>query len=556
MAARGEDQALAAAGEPVARASFTPLADRRSVLDRAHRGDIEGALGRVRSFDTEPRRSLRRRVATLLAIMGPGVVVMVADNDAGGLSVYAQAGQDHGLRLLGLLVLLAPVLFVNQEMVSRLGAVTGAGHARLIFERFGRRWGSFALADLLILNFLTIVTEFIGVALALGYFGVSRYVSVPLAALVLVAVTGTGSFRRWERAMYALVAASLVAVPLAVLAGTHHADAQVVAATAGRTLDGNVLLFVIALVGTTVAPWQLFFHQSNVVDKRITARWLGYERVDTLVGTVLFTVGAVAVLGACAMAFGGTHLHGGFVDAGRTAVGLRQQAGAWAGTLFAVALLNGSVMGAGAVTLATSYAIGDVFGVKHSLHRRWRDAPVFHGSFAGLVALAATVVLLPGAPLGLATVGVQALAGILLPSATVFLLLLCNDHAVLGPRTNPPWLNAVASVVVGGLIVLSALLTLTTLFPGLNPAAAAVVLTAALAGSLALMATTSRRSGRRPPFAGTRWQRDTWTTPPLETLPPPPRSRWRSFGLVVLRMYLSLAAVLAMVRIFRLMAGG
>ena len=177
----------------VAEPAFNSSADRRSALDRAHRGDIEGALGVVHAFDTAPRRSWGRRLATLVAIMGPGIVVMVADNDAGGLSVYAQAGQDHGLRLLWLVVLLAPVLFVNQEMVARLGAVSGAGHARLIFERFGRRWGNFALGDLLLLNLLTIITEFIGVALALGYFGVSRYVSVPLAAVTLIVVTGTAA---------------------------------------------------------------------------------------------------------------------------------------------------------------------------------------------------------------------------------------------------------------------------------------------------------------------------------------------------------------------------
>ena len=192
----------AEAERQVAKVWFAPSADRRSLLDRAHRGDVVGALGKVPSVDTGPRLSMRRKVATLLAIMGPGVIVMVADNDAGGIATYAQAGQDFGFRLLWLVVVLAGVLLVNQEMVGRLGAVTGAGHARLIYERFGRRWGSFALGDLLVVNFLVIVTEFIGIALGLGYFGVSREVSVPLAALALIALPLTGSFRRWERAMY------------------------------------------------------------------------------------------------------------------------------------------------------------------------------------------------------------------------------------------------------------------------------------------------------------------------------------------------------------------
>jgi NRAMP (natural resistance-associated macrophage protein)-like metal ion transporter len=538
----------------VVNVSFTPPAERRSLLDRAHHGDIEGAFGRVASFDTGPRRSVRRRIATLLAVMGPGVVVMVADNDAGGLSVYAQAGQDHGLRLLWLILVLAPVLFVNQEMAARLGAVTGAGHARLICERFGHRWGFFALADLLLLNLLTLVTEFIGVALALAYFGVPRYVSVPLGALTLIVVTGSGSFRRWERAMYTFVAIGLVAVPLAVLSFLrHHTATETVAARPGTSLSGSALLFVIAMIGTTVAPWQVFFHQSNVVDKRITPRWLGYERVDTLVGTLLFAIGAVAVLVACAAAFDGTRAQGAFVDAAHVAAGLRDHVGAWGGALFAVALLNGSVLGAGTITLATSYALGDVFGLKHSLHRPWGDAPLFHGSFVIVVGVAAGAVLIPSAPLGIVTVGVQALAGVLLPSATVFLLLLCNDQAVLGPWTNPRWLNTVATVVVGTLIVLSALLTLTTLFPHLNAAVVAVGLAGVLLVTLAGCAIGRERRPTAPAFPGTPWERATWTMPPLEKLPPPARSRARSAGLAVLRVYLVFSAGLVVLKMAELM---
>jgi Mn2+/Fe2+ NRAMP family transporter len=551
--ARGQGSADAAV---VWDASFAPPADRRSVLDRAHRGDIDGALGRVRAIDTGPRKTSRRRLATLLAVMGPGLVVMVADNDAGGISVYAEAGQNYGLTLVWLLLLLAPVLFVNQEMVARLGAVTGAGHARLIFERFGRRWGAFALGDLVLLNFLTVVTEFIGVALALGYFGVSRYVSVPLAALALVAVTVGGSFRRWERVMYALIALNLLVIPLVFLS---HAQVGSVAHVSAPGLEGGfdatALLFVIALVGTTVAPWQLFFHQSNVVDKRISARWLGYERADTLLGTLLFVVGAIGILVACAFAFGGTPLHGEFVDAGAVARGLDASVGSSAGAIFALVLLNASVLGAGIVTLATSYAVGDVSGVKHSLHRGWRDARTFHGTFAGVIALAAAVVLVPGLPLGLVTTVVQALAGILLPSASVFLLLLCNDRAVLGPWVNPRWLNAVGTLVVGALLVLSALLTLTTVLPGIAVEKTAIALAGAVVAVLVALAVAGR--GRRhhstdEPFRGTPWERATWTMPPLETIAAPPRSRSRTIGLVALRAYLTLAVLLLIVKAVQL----
>jgi Mn2+/Fe2+ NRAMP family transporter len=516
----------------VTRARFGPDADRRTAGDRAHRGDIEGALGRVSSLDTGPRHTLGRRLVTLLAVMGPGLVVMVADNDAGGISTYAQAGQEYGLRLVWLVAILAPVLYVNQEMASRLGAVTGAGHARLIVERFGRRWGAFALGDLLALNLLTLVTEFVGVSLALGYFGVSRYISVPVAALMLIGVTATGNFRRWERTMYLGIVASLVAVPLLVLSRS-ASRAAAVAVHVGPVAHSSGLLFVIALVGTTVAPWQLFFQQSNVVDKRITARFLGYERVDTAIGTLLFAVGALAVLLACAFTFDSSPLHGTFADAGAVAKELRSRAGAIEGSLFAVALLDGSFIGASAVTLATSYAVGDYFGLRHSLHRPWRDARTFHRTYAISVVVAAAVVLAPGVPLGLVTTAVQALAGILLPSATVFLLLLCNDHAVLGPWANPRWLNAVAITVVGALLILSALLVLSTAFPSLPVTSTAIGLSIVLGLALLGAASTIGRQRSRIERHPVETPR-IWTMPPIESLAAPSGSRGRTFCLVVL----------------------
>src|SRR6202158_3672750 len=170
-----------------------------AVLDEAHVGDIHGAFGTIRLSDVAPRRTWRRRLLTLAAIVGPGLIVMVGDNDAGGVSTYAQAGQDYGYSLLWTLVLLIPVLIVNQEMVVRLGAVTGVGHARLIIERFGKFWGAFSVGDLFLLNFLTIVTEFIGVALGAQYFGLPSFVAVPVAALLLVSITVSGRFEVWER---------------------------------------------------------------------------------------------------------------------------------------------------------------------------------------------------------------------------------------------------------------------------------------------------------------------------------------------------------------------
>ena len=549
MRARATRPGHGAVSGDVTAVTFGPAADRRNAADRAHRGDLEGALGVISAFDTGPRRGAGRRLAALSAVLGPGLVVMAADNDAGGISTYAQAGQDYGVRIAWLVVLLVPVLFVCQEMAARLGAVTGAGHARLITARFGRRWGGFALADLLALNLLTLVTEFVGVSLSLGHFGISRLVSVPAAAAFLIAVTASGSFRGWERAMYVLIAASLAAVPLAVIAWAHRGQAAASAATA----HGGAVFLAVALVGTTVAPWQLFFQQSNVVDKRITTRFLGYERADTALGTALFAVGALGVLLACGFAFGPAGLHGAFTDAAAAARGLRTQAGGAAGALFAVVLGAGSVLGASAVTLATSYAVGDYFGLRHSLHRRWREARTFHRTYAACVLAAAAVVLIPQVPLGLLTTAVQALAGILLPSATVFMLLLCNDREVLGPLVNPRWLNVLASTVIGSLLGLSALLTVTTIVPRL-PLAPAVtglaVAIAVLAAGAALIAVRARPAPAPGPA-----DRRTWTMPPIESLRPPARSAWRTLGLVVLRCYLLAAVIILAVRAIQLALG-
>src|SRR5438046_5774241 len=241
-----------------------------SALDvELHQGDIHGAFGTIRMSDVTPRRTWRRRMLTLLAIVGPGLIVMVGDNDAGGVSTYAQAGQDFGYSLLWTLLLLIPVLVVNQEMVVRLGAVTGVGYARLITERFGRSWGWFSAGGIFLLNFLTISTEFMGVSLAGEYFGLKPFISVPIAAALLVGITISGNFRRWERAMFVFLFASLLVLPLVVLSHPSPGAALqgfLVPGVEGG-LTSNSALLIVAIVGTTVAPWQMFFQQSNVIDK-------------------------------------------------------------------------------------------------------------------------------------------------------------------------------------------------------------------------------------------------------------------------------------------------
>jgi NRAMP (natural resistance-associated macrophage protein)-like metal ion transporter len=527
------------------------------VLDEAHIGDIRGALGTIRMQDSGERHGWRSRAMALLAIMGPGLIVMVGDNDAGGVSTYAQAGQNYGTSLLWVLLLLIPVLIVNQEMVIRLGAVTGVGHARLIFERFGRFWGAFSVGDLFLLNFLTIVTEFIGVSLALGYFGVSRYLAVPIAAVALVAITSTGSFRSWERFMYVFVVANFLVIPLLVLSHPSAGDVahHVFVPSIRGGANSTAVLLIIAIVGTTVAPWQLFFQQSNIIDKRITPRWINYERADTVIGAFVVVIGAGALIAVTAFAFAGSPDFGHFSDAGAVASELAQRLGSSAGTFFAIVLLNASLIGAAAVTLATSYAFGDVFGAKHSLNRGPLDAKLFYASFTAMVLAAAGVVLIPGAPLGLITTSVQALAGVLLPSATVFLLLLCNDREVLGPWCNAPWLNAVASVIVGVLVELSLILMASTLYPGVNVTRLFLYLSLALVAILvgmALLALRNRPGATVEVAKLAKERRSMWTMPPLALLERPVWSPGRKAGMLLLRGYLVVAVLLLIVKTVQL----
>ncbi len=539
------------------------LVSRSAVLDDAHLGDIEGALGRIKLGDDANRSGWRRRLVTFLAIVGPGLIVMVGDNDAGGVSTYAQAGQNYGYTLLWVLLLLIPVLIVNQEMVVRLGAVTGVGHARLIIERFGKFWGAFSVGDLFLLNFLTIVTEFIGVSLALRYFGVSSYVSVPVAAALLVAITLSGSFRRWERAMFLFITASLVLLPLLLLAHPSYASVGyhfVVPGIHGG-VSSDAILLIIAIVGTTVAPWQLFFQQSNVIDKRITPRFIGYERTDTSLGAFVVVIGAAAILIVAVFAVHGTKLAGHFTRA----LGVANALGAHSrvlGALFAIVLLDASIIGAAAVTLSTSYAFGDVFGLKHSLHRKFRDARPFYASYSAMIAVAAGVVLIPSAPLGLLTTAVQALAGVLLPSASVFLLLLCNDAEVLGPWMNHRWLNVLASVIIGVLLALSGTLVVTTLFPRFNSAKVAIWMSALLlAGAAAtggwLWLTRSRRPEPRPHprTVMSRAERQSWRMPQLALLKPVAWSPGTRLGMAMLRGYLVISVLLLVVKAVQLGGG-
>jgi Mn2+/Fe2+ NRAMP family transporter len=543
--------------------------DRGATVDSAHVGDIRGALGTISLDDLAARRSMPAKLKTLLAIVGPGLIVMIGDNDAGAFSVYGQAGQNYGTHLLWTFLLLIPVLFVNQEMVLRLGAVTGVGYAKLILERFGRFWGAFSVSTLFILNALTIVTEFIGITLAAGYLGLPKVLAVVLAAMVIIASAMTGSLRRFERIAMVFCAGSLVLIPVYVLA--HPGVGQMASGFVLPSVPGGggqlatVMLLIIGIVGTTVAPWQLFFQQSYVVDKRITPRFMKYEKVDLIIGIGVVIVGGAAIMGAMTTAFAGTAAAGHYTNAAGLAAGLTAYAGKAAGALFAVALLDASMIGAFAVSLSTAYAMGDVLGLKHSLHRGAGQAKGFYVMYAGLIGLAAAIVLIPGSPLGLLTEGVQVLAGVLLPSATVFLLLLCNDKAVLGPWVNGRWTNIFSAAVIALLITLSLILTVSVAFGHINAAQILAILAACagaalLAGACVLVRGQLRGRGGAPAAATAvridKAERERWRMPPLATLAVPPMSTARKLIMGGMWAYIIIAMGVVVVRIVQLALGG
>ena len=530
-----------------------------AVLDSAHIGDIRGAFGTIKLGDHGARTTWKQRWQTLLAILGPGLIVMVGDNDAGAFGTYTQAGQNYGTSLLWTLLLLVPVLYVNQEMVLRLGAVTGVGHARLIFERFGKFWGAFSVIDLFLLNALTIVTEFIGISLGLDYLGVSRIWGVGIAALIIIAAASTGDFRRFERFSLFLVFASLLLVPIVVM--VHPAPGQIahdffVPQMPKDSKLSDVMLLIIGIVGTTVAPWQLFFQQSYVIDKRITPRFMRYQKMDLWLGIVMVVVGAVAMISFTAGTFAGQVEFGNFTDAAGVASGLEKYFGRVPGVFFAIALIDASIIGALAVSLSTAYAIGDTFAVKHSLHRKPSDAKGFYAVYVGLIIVAAALVLTPGTPLGLLTNLVQTLAGVLLPSATVFLLLLCNDKAVLGPWVNSKGLNWFTAAIIAVLVMLSVILTAAVLFPEISDEHILGVL---IGGTLigAVLAFGVKVYEQRKGIAVTpledlkltQDERDNWRMPAIDTLPAARLSLSSRMWMLVLRGYLVVAAGLLIVKL-------
>lgn len=534
-----------------------------AVLDEAHVGDIRGAFGSIRRNYNVAPRDWKQRLKVVLAILGPGLIVMVGDNDAGAFGTYAQAGQNYGYTLLWTLILLIPVLFVNQEMVVRLGAVTGVGHARLILERFGKFWGAFSVIDLFVLNALTIVTEFIGIDLGLRYLGLPNIPGILISAIIIMFAVSTGSFQRFERFAMCLVGGTLIMIPMYFMIGPPIAEIArhtLIPSIPNEGKLSDVMLLIIGIVGTTVAPWQLFFQQSYVIDKRITPRFIKYERLDLALGIGVAIFGGLVIIACAAFAFRAHPEFGNFTDVGAVAAGMEKYFGKVIATMFAFALIVSSIIGASAVSLSTAYALGDVMSLNHSLHRKPGDAKGFYGVYFGLIIIAAALVLTPGVPLGLLTSAVQTLAGVLLPSATVFLLLLCNDKDVLGPWVNGRAVNLFTGAIVAVLVMLSIILTASVVFPDITAIQIESILiggivAGVLVGVVVLVAKKTRPGAIQQAPINCR-ERDEWRMPPLDRLPPNKMSLLSRLWMGVLRTYLVVAAGLVLARIGFLIVHG
>jgi len=411
-----------------------------------------------------------RNMLTFLMVFGPGLIVMEADNDAGAVSTYVQAGAQYGTHLLWILIVLLPMTYFVQEMVVRLGIATGQGHAAMIYQRFGKWWGRFSLIDLLLINFLTLVTEFAAIALALNKLGVDARIGVPLSAIALMFLVGTGSYRRWERIVVALclldVAWIAIAFYLRPPLGEVVSHSMVPTSPEGGITPSFIFL-VIAIVGTTIAPWQLFFQQSCVADKRLRFSDLGWAQLDTLVGAV-FTI---AVAGCMVIVGKASKIHGiPFLDPAQMAVALRPFTGVGVQTGILLLMLNAAVLGTTAISLSSAWAYGEVRGWPHSLQLPLRDAPGFYSVYFGCVALAASIVLIPRAALQLIILSVQVLAGVMLPSAIIFLQLLLNDRDLLGDEfSNKTWNNWINWTIIVVFFVLSLALAVQVIAPELFP---------------------------------------------------------------------------------------
>jgi Mn2+/Fe2+ NRAMP family transporter len=435
--------------------------------------DMKRATDRRRVRDHRAGGGRGRFLWLLWLLVGPGILVMLGENDGPSMISYAQTGASYGAGFfLPFIVLTFAMAYVVQEMTVRLGAVTKRGHAELIYARFGRFWGFFAMADLVFGNLLTLVTEFIAVRAGLGFFGVPPALAVLGAFLVVVGVVLTRRYWTWERITLCFAAFNLIFVPVAFLA--HPVGGQVVRAflTWGPIPGGvnaGFTLLVMSNIGATVTPWMLFFQQSAVVDKGLTAADIGHGRFDTAPGAVLAAIAAIATLLATAPLFV-HHVDVSNFEGAAFAQALKPYVGKVGATLFAIGIFEAGLVAAITISSSSAYAFGEVTGSARSLNSTLREGWPFYAVLAAAAGIAAALVLIPNAPLVFIVLMVNVIAVLAMPPAIVFLLLLVNDREIMGEHANGR-LDNFLGVSVTVLLVLAGLIYgITTIFPHLLPA--------------------------------------------------------------------------------------
>jgi Mn2+/Fe2+ NRAMP family transporter len=409
-------------------------------------------------------RRISKILKLFLIIAGPGIIVMVADNDAGGITTYAATGAKYGYDLIWFLAFLGPIAYFIQEMTVRLGAVTKRGHAEAIFDAFGRFWGWFSFFDLGLTNQLTLITEFIGMTAALSIFHIPPLLTVVIVIILMGLMVLQGKYWTWEKLAIFFCLINLIYIPAAFM--VHPSVSAVLSSgfiphfPAGK--PGDLLFFLMANVGTTIAPWMVFFQQSSVVDKGMKEKDIPWGQFDTIVGA-FFTV-VVAIFCVILTA---TVLRGVDIESAGQAAQMLMGINKWVGTFLAIGLFDAGFLGAICISLATSWAIGEVFGWAHSLNNKVREAPWFYAYYFLSLVIAGVVVLWPGAPLVLITLFVQVIATTLLPAALVFLILLLNNKELMGEYKNTTLQNVINYSIVISLIILSTGYALSALFPNL-----------------------------------------------------------------------------------------
>ena len=418
-------------------------------------------------------RTLRNRLALILALVGPGLLVMLGDNDAGGVITYAQTGATYGISLfIPLMIPLGFIAYLVQEMTIRLGAVTRRGHAEMIWKRYGAFWGAFSLFDLVAANILTLMTEFIGIRVASEIFHVPYLVTIPLAFAFITGVLVFLKYSSWERVSLLVAAFNMVFVPLALMS---HPDWSAIGRTftgaSGWVLPGGLfsasfLILISANFGTTIAPWQLFFQQSCVVDKGLLVPDIQASRRDLMLGVVGMVVVAIAII-----VLSGQYLHSlpNATSLGDQDVvnGIGAKLGQGAMVLFALGLLEAGLIAAIVITASTAWAIGEALDVPRSVNVSPRRSLYFYAPAVLGTAVSAGVLMLPNVPVGFLNLTVQVIATVFMPAAMLFLLMLLNDKELLGEHVNSPMRNALSVGVMLLLIACNGLYGISTVFPNL-----------------------------------------------------------------------------------------